>query len=229
MSLKRKTVLSVSSWVLLMGLFVLGFVLFESRRDERPEGRFGAEEQFTPEDELFFDEFFPGPPPEDMPSRDPARKERVFVIGLLLILLVFGSWAIVRTLENEYKLKDLQGALMVNEVQLSSEPRVLMFKSARKTVTVPLDKILYVESMSEYVRIYLSGEEEPVIVLYSLKKLVDDLPAERFMRIHRSYIVALEHVRGASASSVSVDDLVTLPVGDMYKPDYRRWLEGRKI
>lgn len=111
-------------------------------------------------------------------------------------------------------------------VQAQKEaPTSISFKSDYKTISIQLEDIRYIESMSEYVKIYLDSQPDPLIVLYSLKKLVEELPADRFMRIHRSYIIALNRIREANASSVVLETPpTTLPVGESYRPAFRKFL-----
>ena len=101
---------------------------------------------------------------------------------------------------------------------------ILHFKADYRTISVDTGKIVYVESWSEYIKIHLSDLEAPVIVLYSLKTLIEQLPERRFMRIHRSYIIALGHIAEASRTSVRLDNGVTLPVGEMYRPAFGDYL-----
>ena len=100
----------------------------------------------------------------------------------------------------------------------------LHFKAEYKTISVDVRRIVLVESMGEYVKIYLDDSESPVIVLYSLKHLVEQLPTDRFMRIHRSYIIALGHIAEASRTSVLLDNGRTLPVGELYRPEFSKYL-----
>ena len=104
---------------------------------------------------------------------------------------------------------------------------VLSFKTDHKTVLVEMDRIRYIESMSEYLKIYLDGEAAPLVVLYSLKRLVEQLPAHRFMRVHRSYIVALSRIREASAVNVVLEEGVIIPVGESYRASFRKYLASR--
>ena len=101
---------------------------------------------------------------------------------------------------------------------------ILHFKAAYRTISIDVRKILYVESMSEYVKIFLVDAEAPVVILYSLKNLIEQLPADRFMRIHRSYIIALGHIAEASRTSVRLDNGKTLPVGELYRPAFSAYL-----
>lgn len=114
---------------------------------------------------------------------------------------------------------EMQAALEARE----SDP-VLHFKADYRTLSIDVRKILYVESMSEYVKIFLVDAEAPVVVLYSLKNLIEQLPADRFMRIHRSYIIALGHIAEASRTSVRLDNGKTLPVGELYRPAFSAYL-----
>ena len=101
---------------------------------------------------------------------------------------------------------------------------ILHFKADYRTVNVEVRKIVYVEGWSEYIKIHLADTEAPVIVLYSLKHLIEQLPDGQFMRIHRSYIIALGHIAEASRTSVRLDNGTTLPVGEIYRPAFVEYL-----
>jgi DNA-binding LytR/AlgR family response regulator len=101
--------------------------------------------------------------------------------------------------------------------QTESGPEALTFKIDYKSVRVELSRIRYVESMSEYLKIWLRDEPAPLVVLYSLKRLAEQLPEDRFLRIHRSYLVNLSEVREYSRTSVTLSGGPTLPVGDLYR------------
>ena len=103
---------------------------------------------------------------------------------------------------------------------------ILHVKADYRTVSVDTRKIVYIESWSEYIKIHLVDEEAPVIALYSLKNLIDQLPKGRFMRIHRSYIIALGFVAEASRTRVRLRNGVTLPVGEQYRPAFGEYLES---
>ena len=102
----------------------------------------------------------------------------------------------------------------------------LHFKADYHTVNVDTRKIVYVEGWSEYIKIHLTDSEVPIIVLYSLKNLIAQLPANHFMRVHRSYIIALAHIAEASRTHVRLDNGVSLPVGESYRPDFVAYLDS---
>ena len=108
-----------------------------------------------------------------------------------------------------------------------SRPEALTFKLDYKTVRVDPARIRYVESMSEYLKIWLRDEPAPLVVLYSLKRLAEQLPEDRFLRIHRSYLVHLSEIREYSRTSVTLEGGPTLPVGDLYRPALAAVLSGK--
>lgn len=170
----------------------------------------------------------PGLPPfEEMAPPDGPRplkpEAKMAVVSLLVVLMTLSALAAIRLLRKK-------PAVVTPEPPVSSSPEApstIHFKTDYKTVTVALADIRYIESMSEYVKIYLDSQPDPLVVLYSLKRLSAELPASRFMRIHRSYIVALDRIREANASSVVLDSPVTLPVGESYRPAFKEYLASR--
>ena len=92
----------------------------------------------------------------------------------------------------------------------------IFFKTDYKNVRVDFKDIVWIESMSEYIKIHLEGQA-PLIILYSLKKLEEQLPSDRFCRVHRSYIVSLSHIREAGNNSLTLTDGRSVPVSDSYR------------
>lgn len=187
-----------------------------------------------PEGPEMFQDFPGGPPPEpflEEPNehRLPIKVEhKIALVGILAVFMTLCIVAAVRLFKTPKAPQALTPIPTEPDtpVQLQKEaPTSISFKSDYKTITVQLDDIRYIESMSEYVKIYLDSQADPLIVLYSLKRLVEELPADRFMRIHRSYIIALDRIRQANASSVVLEaPTTTLPVGESYRPAFRKFL-----
>ena len=103
----------------------------------------------------------------------------------------------------------------------------LYVKSDYRVLRITISQIRYVEAMSEYLRIYLDGEAKPVITLLSMKKMEERLPKDTFMRIHRSYIVNLTKVVEVNKNRVILDADTYLPIGDMYREAFQRYLDER--
>lgn len=102
----------------------------------------------------------------------------------------------------------------------------LFLKMEHKVVKVPLSDIVYVEGMSEYVRIHLQGER-PLVVLYAMKRLEERLGSNDFMRIHKSYIICLRHISMVNKNGVTLDTGEQLPVGGSYKEKFSAYVRDR--
>lgn len=83
-------------------------------------------------------------------------------------------------------------------------------------VKVSLTDIRYIEGLKDYIRIHLASTNKPVITRMSLKSIEEKLPYQKFVRIHKSYIVAVAHITTIRKSSVNLQSL-ELPVSEMYK------------
>ena len=98
------------------------------------------------------------------------------------------------------------------------DDRNLYFKTDYRIVRLGIDNIVYIEAMSEYVKIHLRNDKS-VVVLVRLKNLLDRLPSS-FMRIHRSYIINLNAI---------VEGDVFLPIGDSYRDAFNEYIRNRFI
>jgi len=92
----------------------------------------------------------------------------------------------------------------------------LYLKVEYQLVRVMLADILYVEGLKDYVKVHLASAARPLLSLTSLRSMEGKLPAGKFMRIHRSYIVGLDHVAAVGRGTVQLRQ-ETLPVSDGYR------------
>jgi DNA-binding LytR/AlgR family response regulator len=109
-------------------------------------------------------------------------------------------------------------------VSIKSDKEFLFIKSSFKIIRIDLKTIIYIEGMSEYVRIFRE-HSKPVMSLLSLKSLEDLLPAEMFMRIHKSYIVNLLKISEIENNSIIYGNGVIIPVSKMYKDKLQDYIE----
>ena len=108
-----------------------------------------------------------------------------------------------------------------DDVDLKTSKDFIMVKSDYKSVKIDLDKIFYIEGLKDYVKIYLEGEEKPIITLNSLKKMVTNLPSNLFLRVHKSYIVSTDKIRSVTKNRIIINEK-WIPIGDNYKSDFQK-------
>ncbi len=124
------------------------------------------------------------------------------------------------------RIKERQENVSINTQHLTpnTQPDTLFVKTDYRMVKISIADIRYIEGMSEYLKIFLEGEDKPIITLLSMKKIESRLP-ENFMRIHRSYIVNLHKIQEVNKNRIIMDAETYLPVGDMYKESFQQYLD----
>ena len=101
-------------------------------------------------------------------------------------------------------------------VSTSSDAEPFLYiKMDKRILKVYLDKIIYIESQKDYVHIVLENDED-VVSKQKISYLEQRLPNGRFLRIHRSYIVAVNKITAFSSINIEIDE-IELPIGRSYK------------
>lgn len=127
----------------------------------------------------------------------------------------------------------LRAALKVRErLQANQQPQVLVesnnqflfLKSDYKVRRINFEDIRYVEGLKDYVKVFLKGQSKPLLSLVTLKQLETRLPTDRFMRIHRSFIVNLGQIELIERNRIVFGDTY-IPVGDQYKDGFQDWVD----
>ncbi len=105
----------------------------------------------------------------------------------------------------------------------NKEKQYLYLRVEYQLVKVDINDILYVEGLKDYVKVFLINEPKPILTLTSLKNLEEKLPPNDFMRLHRSFIVALDKIKSVTRNSVQIGQ-TTIPVTEQYKDVFQTFL-----
>jgi len=92
----------------------------------------------------------------------------------------------------------------------------LFVKSDYKLVQILFDDILYIEGLKDYIKIYVKNETRPIITLMSLKNMEDTLPSDRFLRVHRSYIVQKNKIENINKNRITIAGY-EISIGETYR------------
>jgi len=98
----------------------------------------------------------------------------------------------------------------------------LYVHSEYRMIKIELKEIEYIESMQDYIKIYLSNIEKPVLTLMSLKGVLEKLPQTEFTRIHRSYAVAIKKIKSIHNHKAKLKT-IELPIGNNYADFIQSW------
>lgn len=111
--------------------------------------------------------------------------------------------------------KALNKALRSIEKMQSAANQYLLVYADYRMVKVMFDDILYLESMDDYIKIYLK-DGKSILTLITLKKILDRLPASHFMKVHRSYIVSLSQIFSLLGRRLKLVDGTEIPVSESH-------------
>jgi two-component system, LytTR family, response regulator LytT len=104
----------------------------------------------------------------------------------------------------------------------------LFVKSDYKMARISVNDIIYIEGMREYVRIHIDSGKS-LMPLLTLRLLEEQLPADRFMRVHRSYIVNLEKIISVEQNRIVLNGKVYIPVSEQYKEPFQKYLNSHLL
>ena len=110
----------------------------------------------------------------------------------------------------------------------SSSQDYIYVKSDYKLIQVPLDNILYIEGLKDYVKIHLEGEQKAILSLLSMKSMEEGLPSDRFIRVHRSFIVQKRKIKVIDRGRI-VFGKDYIPVSESYKQELLSYINEHSI
>lgn len=102
----------------------------------------------------------------------------------------------------------------------------IFVKTEHKIQKIYLHDILYIEGLKDYISIFT--DKERIITLQSMKKMEESLPKDNFIRVHKSYIIAINKIESIERSRIRIHEKI-IPVGDTYRDDFYKLIGNKNI
>ena len=128
------------------------------------------------------------------------------------------------SIEKARKLFDTQ-----QTVQPIQHPNTVFIRVDGEWRNISVDQITYVNGMKDYVMFYLDGEKKPLISHLTMKAVEEMLPTDKFLRIHRSYIVAVDKIQKVDRNDCVYIGEEIIHIPDSYLQTFRSFLETRSF
>jgi two-component system, LytTR family, response regulator len=112
----------------------------------------------------------------------------------------------------------------VQNIYTSPVDTNIQIKSGSETHQVKVDDIKYIEGLGNYANVYVNDEK--ITTYKSLKDLLDLLPKKQFIRVHKSYIVAVRHIKSFEVYQVKLKNR-TIPIGKNYRKEFVELMKNR--
>jgi DNA-binding LytR/AlgR family response regulator len=104
----------------------------------------------------------------------------------------------------------------------------IFVKTDYKLVKIDLKEIVYIEGLKDYIKIYLTTSERPLITLITMKAMEEKLSPREFVRVHRSYIVAIHQVQFIQRNTIHMGNK-EIPVSEHYKDNLNKIINKTKM
>lgn len=116
-----------------------------------------------------------------------------------------------------YQLKNKQAPA------IAAEPNTLFVNSDYSLVRINMDHITHIEGLKDYIKIFQLNTDRPIIPRLTLHYMEAKLPATSFLRVHRSYIVALDKIISIKRNRLYLPD-ADIPFTDNYRPQLMEYI-----
>jgi DNA-binding LytR/AlgR family response regulator len=145
------------------------------------------------------------------------------VVDYLLKPIPFDRFikAVAKVTMNE----DATESVHIAENDSNDKKTFLYFRHERKMAKVMTNEILYVESLKDYIKI-VTHSPKPLVVKQTISSVEEMLPETDFIRIHRSYIVAIDKIKSYTPTLIEIGG-TELPVGRLFQKEVERALKVR--
>ena len=129
------------------------------------------------------------------------------------------------SIEKARKLYDTQQTAVQPKQQLNT----VFIRIDGEWRNISVDQITYVSGMKDYVLFYLDGEKKPLISHLTMKAVEEMLPSDKFLRVHRSYIIAVDKIQKVDRNDCIYIGEEIIHVPDGYLPTFRAFVEKRSF
>jgi DNA-binding LytR/AlgR family response regulator len=103
-------------------------------------------------------------------------------------------------------------------------PRHLLIRADYSLVKVMLDTILFVEGLDDYLKIHVC-DGKPVVVRMTMKSMLEKLPSDKFVRVHRSFIVAIDKIESIRSKTINLAGK-QIPIGNRFESEFQKRLQN---
>ena len=100
----------------------------------------------------------------------------------------------------------------------------VLIKSEYKLIKINLADILFIAGMKDYIKIWVKDRTAPLTTLQNLKEFEKKLPQQDFIRVHKSYIVAFQHIDCIARNEIMIGNY-SIPVGDSFRSGLNGFIE----
>ena len=115
-----------------------------------------------------------------------------------------------------------------NAAPSNASSEYLFVNSEYNLVKINIRDIIYIEGLKDYIKIFISNSTRPIITRLSMKSIEEKLPADRFVRVHKSFIIAIDRIISIRKGKISINN-VHVPISEHYKENLYKFIDPKSL
>jgi hypothetical protein len=173
---------------------------------------------------------YPQLPPGKNPDRLWLRQLYAIAAPSLLVLIVSTAFELMiksdkqdeekETEQLKSELEFLHSQIDNHSRQVSAHNEYIFVNSDHMIIKIEINDIIYVEGLKDYIKIFLAGSSKPVITRISMKAMEENLPPEKFVRTHKSYIVSVDKIVSIRKNSIKLVNNKVVLISEHYRQPF---------
>lgn len=100
--------------------------------------------------------------------------------------------------------------------ETAEQQKFIFVKAEYESVKINLDDIKYIQGLKDYLKIHIVNTNKTILTLMSFKEILDKLPLNQFIRVHKSFIVNVDFINTIQRNRIVIDDM-RIPIGESHK------------
>ncbi|WP_158977799.1 LytTR family DNA-binding domain-containing protein [Cellulophaga sp. L1A9] len=117
------------------------------------------------------------------------------------------------------KEKPMEGNVFSSHGETNESKKFIFVKAEYESIKINLDDIEYVQGLKDYLKIHITNTNKTVLTLMNFKEILDKLPSNQFLRVHKSFVVNVNFIKTVQRNRIVIND-TRIPIGESYKAEF---------
>ncbi|SDM30894.1 LytR/AlgR family response regulator transcription factor [Kriegella aquimaris] len=103
--------------------------------------------------------------------------------------------------------------------ETNDSQKFIFVKAEYESIKINLDDIEYIQGLKDYLKIHITNTNKAILTLMSFRELLDRLPPNQFLRVHKSFVVNVNYINTVQRNRIVIND-IRIPIGESHKDTF---------
>ncbi len=118
-----------------------------------------------------------------------------------------------------YKKKPVNNNVFPSHGDVNESQNYIFVKAEYESIKINLNEIEYIQGLKDYLKVHIAGTNKAILTLMSFKEILDKLPSNQFLRVHKSFVVNVTCIKTVQRNRIVIND-IRIPIGESYKANF---------